>query len=101
MIIAKLALSLILASGWVESMHFATSLMKNNKNDKELIDRVGEQKQTLQTLIAVLEENNKNNESDQLIQSFRDLKTSFDQILMNYKYGAHNGCKKTHHYIKS
>lgn len=77
--------SLILAGGWVESIHFATSLLDKHKN-KELIQRIGDQKQTLSTLISLLEENNKGSENDKLIAMLKELKLVFDKIDINYTY---------------
>lgn len=92
----KTVSALILAGGWIESLHFATALLKNNTKDKELLDRVCEQKQTLMTLIALLEENNKNNESDQLIAQLKELKIAFDTIVVNYKYAEPETNEKAH-----
>lgn len=77
--------SLILAGGWIESIHFATSLLDKHKN-QELIERIADQKQTLATLISLLEENNKQSENNELIKKLKNLKTTFDKININYQY---------------
>ncbi|MCO5260068.1 MAG: hypothetical protein M9916_07990 [Crocinitomicaceae bacterium] len=77
--------SLILAGGWIESLHFASSLL-DKKNNDELIERIGEQKQTLLTLTSLLEENNKENESDKLISDLKELNKIFENISVDYQY---------------
>ena len=76
---------LILTGGWIESMHLATQISNKNKN-AELISRIGEQKQTLVTIIDVLKEYNKMNTNDKLIAQFEDLLTSFEKVKINYTY---------------
>lgn len=77
--------ALILAGGWIESMHFATTLIQKRK-DTELLERIGEQKQTLSTLISLLEENNKQSTNDEIIRLFKELNKEFKNIEMNYEY---------------
>lgn len=77
--------ALMLAGGWTESMHFASELAIKHKN-KELTERIGDQNQTLETMISLLEVNNKQNSNDELIVLFKDLKESFDKITINYEF---------------
>lgn len=77
--------ALILAGGWTESMHFASILAEKGENE-ELVERIGDQKQTLATLISLLEENNKKSANDELIRLFKDLNHVFRDIQMDYEY---------------
>ena len=43
---------LILAGGWVETLHFATTLAKTNDN-QALKNRIGEQKITIKNLVGL------------------------------------------------
>ena len=79
--------SLILAGGWIESMHFACKMSTASKNAK-IKERIGEQQQTLATMIEILEEYNKSKQNDELITSLKDLKTEFDKIKVDYTYVA-------------
>lgn len=79
--------ALILAGGWTESLHFATTLAEKNQN-QELLERIGDQKQTLSTLILLLEENNKASMNDELIQLYKELHKIFQEIEVNYEYNA-------------
>lgn len=77
--------ALILTGGWVESMHFATSLVGKQKSN-ELLERIGEQKQTLSTLISLLEEYNKQSANNELIGLFKELNVLFKDVEVNYDY---------------
>lgn len=77
--------SLILTGGWIESMHFACQLTLKTKNN-EFKARIGEQKQTLITIIEILKEYNKMETNDALIEQMSDLLASFEEIKMNYTY---------------
>lgn len=79
--------ALILAGGWIESMHFATNLYESSKN-QTLLERIGEQKQSLQTLIEILEKYNDENANEVLIKQLKNLQTSFEKVTIAYTYVA-------------
>jgi len=68
-------------------MHFACKMSTASKNVK-IKERIGEQQQTLTTMIEILEEYNKSKQNDELIASLKDLKTEFDKIKVDYTYVA-------------
>ncbi|MEY4603788.1 MAG: hypothetical protein RIT43_1080 [Bacteroidota bacterium] len=77
--------SLILAGGWIESMHFACKMSSQSKNPK-IVQRIGEQQQTLKTMIEILEEYNKSKQNDSLIVNLKELDAEFDNIKVEYTY---------------
>jgi len=77
----------ILAGGWVESMHFACSLNQRTQSE-DIKKRIAQQKQSLESIIELLDQYNDDNTNDELLAQFRDLKTSFDKILLEYVYDA-------------
>lgn len=77
--------ALILTGGWLESMHFATKLYQESKEEK-ILKRIGEQKQSLETIIELLEKYNEDGESDAIITEFKNLNESFQKISVTYKY---------------
>ncbi|MCE2713134.1 MAG: hypothetical protein LW688_11445 [Cryomorphaceae bacterium] len=77
--------SLILAGGWIESMHFACKMSAQSKNPK-IVQRIGEQQQTLKTMIEILEEYNKSKQNDSLIVNLKELNSEFENIKVEYKY---------------
>lgn len=83
----KAVSALVLAGGWIESMYFSVELNHQKKSDK-MIRRIGEQRETLETLIDMLKEYNKGKKNDALIAELTDLKVSFDKFVINYEYEA-------------
>lgn len=77
--------SLILTGGWIESMYFATQL-NATKRSEALINRIGNQKQSLKTIISLMKGFNKDGSNNELISSLEDLKASFDQVQFVYTY---------------
>jgi hypothetical protein len=53
-----------------------------------MLDRIGEQKQSLNSIIGILEEYNKGGSNDDLISELDDLRRIFDDVVLDYKYSA-------------
>ncbi len=74
--------AMILVGGWVEGLHIATSLiapgadLKNNK----LVERIVDQKLSLNIVINLLENSKENAEVQILIKDVEELKTIYDKI---------------------
>lgn len=81
----KSASALILTGGWIESLHFACAL-NNQKPNAKITERIGEQQQTLNTIIEILEEYNKVGNNDELIKDMKDLKVQFDKVVVDYQF---------------
>lgn len=79
--------ALILAGGWVESLYLACRL-NEKRTSNEIRIRIGEQKESLNTIVELLTVYNKSGSNDILIKELMELKTLFDQIKMNYEYVA-------------
>lgn len=77
--------ALILTGGWIESMYFACEL-NALKSSQKVIERIGEQQLTLNTLIELMKEYNENNQNDELIQDLKDLQFYFNKVEFNYTY---------------
>lgn len=77
----------ILTGGWVESMYLACQLNSKKPSD-EIRRRIGEQKQSLESIIELLEEYNEDGSNDAITEQLKDLKTSFDKIMIEYEYAA-------------
>lgn len=77
---------LILAGGWIESVHIIIDIAKKQKN-QEIIDRIGEQKHPLDNLIKILSPYyNQSEDFAKLLDSLIDLAYDFDGIDFKYKY---------------
>jgi len=77
--------ALILVGGWIESMYLACEINKEANNSK-ILSRIGEQKETLNSIIDILSTYNKGGKFDDLIAEMKDLKSYFDNVEMNYEY---------------
>lgn len=77
--------ALILVGGWVESLYLACEINKEKSNQK-ITQRIGEQRETLNTIIEILQKYNKKGSNDELISDMKDLKDYFDKIQVNYDF---------------
>jgi hypothetical protein len=76
---------LILAGGWVESLYFSINIAKSTRN-QEVINRIGEQKGSLDNLIKLLQPYYQNSEYTEFIDQLVDLYNDFDGITTKYTY---------------
>lgn len=77
---------LIVTGTWVEGMYLATQIA-NKKANKELYDRVGEQKAVLDNLLLILDVYKNAPEFANLASKFQNLKKIFEGITISYTYG--------------
>ena len=79
--------ALILTGGWIESMYIACELNAKNPNES-IRKRIGEQKQTIGTIIDILTEYNPNNDNDALIHSMKSLAEIFSRVSITHEFVA-------------
>ncbi len=74
--------SLVLVGGWVEGLYIATNLLDENVNieNNELVNRIVDQKLTLETVMKLLYENEENQDVADVIVNINELKKIFDKI---------------------
>lgn len=77
--------ALILVGGWIESLYLACEI-NLEKNNVKIVERIGEQQETLNTIIEILEKYNKDKVYDDLIKDMSALKTEFDKIQIQYDF---------------
>jgi hypothetical protein len=73
------AAAFIIAGGWTEALHIATNLASKT-DDKELIERIEEQRHSLDNLISLLKKYEKETAVKEFLSKLFDLKTSFDKF---------------------
>jgi hypothetical protein len=78
---------IILAGGWIESLHFLVEISEESKSDL-IINRIAEQKYPLENLIELMRPyyGKQSDEFDDLISGLVDLATVFDGITTSYTY---------------
>lgn len=77
--------SLILAGGWIESMYFACQLNALQSNP-QIIERIGEQKQSLETLLSILSGYNTDNMNDALLNDLNEINDLFKEVQFSYTF---------------
>ena len=74
---------LIIAGGWIEGLYIATKIEENLRstgNNKEIIERISDQKLSLENIIKLLESIEKDQEIKDLTQELQELKIIFDTV---------------------
>jgi len=79
------ACALILAGGWIESLYFVTRIAGSMTN-QEIINRIGEQKNTLNNLIKLIEPHYNQPEFRELLDQLIDLSYEFDEVEIKYTF---------------
>ncbi|MBW6481689.1 MAG: hypothetical protein K0B10_01385 [Vicingaceae bacterium] len=77
--------ALILAGGWIESLYFTTNSAKLTSN-KEIINRVGEQKNTVYNLVQLLTPYYNKPEFSTLVDNLMELNELFEKVEVTYTY---------------
>lgn len=75
----------VLAGGWVEGMYLTIG-QAGGKMDQAVVDRIGEQKHTLDDLIALLEQTDTEKSATALIASLKDLQGAYSGVSSTYQY---------------
>lgn len=76
---------LVLAGGWIETLYFTTQIAKNN-NNQDILNRIGEQRHTVDNLIKLLTPYSNDAEINELVGHLVDLGMDFDMVDMKYTY---------------
>lgn len=77
--------ALILAGGWIESLYL-TVADEAALGNKDLMDRVGEQKKTLTGLVALIGETDKDNSAASLLTALKELEAEFAGVSNTYTF---------------
>jgi len=73
--------SIILVGGWIEGLYIATSLVDDVKStDSELVDRIVDQKFSLETVLNLLNQNIDNPDVKDIYNDIADLKKIYDEV---------------------
>jgi hypothetical protein len=73
--------SIILVGGWMEGLYLATSLVSDVKKiDNELVDRIADQKFSLETVLSLLKQNSDNADVMDIYTDMQKLSEIFNEI---------------------
>jgi hypothetical protein len=79
---------LIILGGWVEALYIATNIVDfSNPKNRDLIDRIGEQKYSLQNLMELVKSYPEDPELQAFLVDLEDLKKQFDNVQIDYVKG--------------
>tara|TARA_B100001540_G_C15777975_1_gene629585 strand:- start:490 stop:1416 length:927 start_codon:yes stop_codon:yes gene_type:complete len=80
--------ALIIVGGWIESVHFAGILGRENKSD-EVVEMIGMQKHTINTMLDKMLEQYFNEPGvEEVYNDLDDIRTSFNKVNIKYEYVA-------------
>ncbi len=72
--------TMIIVGGWIEGLYIATKLTTKTLNNNELIDRIVDQKNSLNTLISLLNEYKDNQSISSILNDMNKIKSVYDEI---------------------
>ncbi len=72
--------ALILCGTWLEGMFIATQVVKNARDNSEVIERIGEQKTIVENLVDILAHYKKNSQFEYLYNQYNKILKSFDGV---------------------
>jgi hypothetical protein len=72
--------AIILAGGWIEGLYIGTQVASNTASNKELIERIADQRLSLNTLLSLMAEYKDDPNIKQIAPDMERLKTVFDKI---------------------
>ncbi len=76
-------LSLILAGGWLESLHIAVNSVDKFSPDNNIVIRIAEQQLLLENLIGSFQSLDKDKQTQQMLDKLTELQISFDKLYDN------------------
>lgn len=81
------AASLVAMGGWIESMYIATRIYENDPGNIALQDKIAEQKYSLNSLIALMNNYQADLDLAEYLLMLKNLRRTYDQFQLYYKKG--------------
>ncbi len=81
------AASLVAMGGWIESMYIATRIYNNDPENIALQDKIAEQKYSLNSLIALMNNYHSDLDLAEYLLMLKNLRRTYDQFQLYYKVG--------------
>lgn len=79
--------ALIILGGWVEALYISTNILDSVSPNPEIMNRVAEQKLSLNNLIEILNSYGEDESIGKYLPELLDLQQSFEKITITYKSG--------------
>jgi hypothetical protein len=81
------AASLVAMGGWIETMYIATQIYENDPGNIALQDKIAEQKYSLNSLIALMNNYHADLDLAEYLLMLKNLRRTYDQFQLYYKKG--------------
>jgi len=81
------AASLVAMGGWIESMYIATRIWEMNRGNLALQDKIAEQKYSLNSLIALMNNYHSDLDLAEYLLMLKNLRRTYDKFQLYYKQG--------------
>ncbi len=72
--------ALVVAGGWLEGLYISVNIAAQNANNQMIVKRIAEQKLVLENLIGLLESNEANENTPEIMAEIKSLKTIYDKV---------------------
>ncbi len=73
--------AMVIAAGWVEGLYMATSIAKNSESpDEKLMQRIAEQKLSLNNLIELVEAYNNEGQLDEILADLEKINSAYSEV---------------------
>jgi hypothetical protein len=77
--------AMIMAGGWIEGMYIATQIYKRDQENIKLLEKIAEQKYSLNCLIALMNNYHGKEEMTEYLLMIKNLRRSFNRFQIYYK----------------
>ena len=80
--------TLIVLGGWVEALYISTNIVKfDNSKNKDVVDRIGEQKYSLNNLIELIKSYPDDRDLNEYLPLLLELKSNYENVSIEYIKG--------------
>jgi hypothetical protein len=81
----KSSAAMIMMGGWVEGMYIATQIYERDQGNIKLLEKIAEQKYSLNSLISMMNNYHGNDEITEYLLMLKNLRRSYDRFQIYYK----------------
>jgi hypothetical protein len=78
------AAAMVMMGGWVEGMYIATQIFKRDQGNIKLLEKIAEQKYTLNSLISLMNNYHEDEEMTEYLLMLKNLRRSYDKFQIYY-----------------
>jgi hypothetical protein len=80
--------AMVIAGGWVEGLYIATKLLNEKENDADLIERIAEQKFSLDNLVSLIQQYPDDPALKDILTDLQSVKAIYEKVQINSESGT-------------